>query len=240
MAHDSYFVMFVFPLMLLDMVVQFMSIQIQKANGEQWWRHTIFHSTPISTNWTRLRKAKQMEQQLWSTNKYRCLWLRSLIYMSIQYSFHQRLLLDVRVLDSPTPFYFTIQFQCMHLLLFFVQNFQLFILLCSLCIAIFVRMNEERELCFDCELKFNQYNMARIFSPFECASCNEPPHTLILSVAFFTTHFGKSCFHHPNSCLSLSLHVAIQLQNRFGFLHLHEAHFLALTFSFSSKCRKKQ
>lgn len=158
-------------------------------------------------------------------------------------------LLDVRVCDSPTPFYFTIQFQCMHLLLFFVQNFQLFILLCSLCIAIFVRMNEERGLCFDCELKFNQYNMARIFSPFECASCNEPPHTLILSVAFFTTRFGYAAisgvslvspaFTIPTAA-SLSLHVAIQLQYRFGFLHLHEAHLLASTFSFSSKCRKKQ
>lgn len=95
MAHDSYFVMFVFPLMLLDMVVQFMSIQIQIANGEQRWRHTIFHSIPLRSRQIEHgyeKQSKKMEQQLWSTNKYRCLWLRSLIYMSIQYSFHQRLL----------------------------------------------------------------------------------------------------------------------------------------------------
>lgn len=62
MAHDSYFVMFVFPLMLLDMVVQFMSIQIQIANGEQRWRHTIFHSIPL--------RSRQIEHGYEKQNKW--------------------------------------------------------------------------------------------------------------------------------------------------------------------------
>lgn len=168
--------------------------------------------------------------------------------MSIQYSFHQRLLAA-----GCSRVRFTNSILLYHSISVHASSSLLCTKLSAVYLALFalhrhLRPNE-RGLCFNCELKFNQYNMARIFSPFECASCNEPPHTLILSVAFFTTRFGYAAisgvslvspaFTIPTAA-SFSLHVAIQLQYRFGFLHLHEALFLLRHSHSRQSVRKKQ
>lgn len=162
MAHDSYFVMFVFPLMLLDMVVQFMSIQIYAsmiANGEQRWRHTIFHSIPFRSRQIE-NTATESKARRWNNNfearinigaygsglsylHEHSIFVPSTIAASdVRVRFTNSILLyhSISVHASSSLFSFLL------LLLFFAQNFLLvfllFVLLCSLCIAMLVGMNE--------------------------------------------------------------------------------------------------